>query len=85
MYQPLKIHSLLKSGREICSLRTACVRVMKFFAWPDVPGILVKTTCEDRRSNPLNCIPFFFSFAILQNEMLLGGSILKICGKKFVR
>lgn len=37
MYPPLKIHNLLKSGSDICSLRTAWVRVMKFLAWPDVP------------------------------------------------
>ena len=37
MRSPLKIHNLLKSGSDICSLRTAWVRVMKFFAWPDVP------------------------------------------------
>lgn len=57
---------------------------MKFFAEPDVPGILVKTTFEDRRSNSHVCIPFFFNFAIFQNEKRLGASILKICGKKFV-
>ena len=37
-YQPLKIHSRLKSGREICSFLTAWVLVMKFLAWPDVPA-----------------------------------------------
>ena len=36
---PLKIHSRLKSGSEIWSLRTAWVLVMKFFAWPDVPTL----------------------------------------------
>lgn len=38
----MKIHNLLKSGSEICSLRTACVLVMKFFALPEVPAAYVR-------------------------------------------
>ena len=35
---PLNMHSRRKSDNDICSLRIACDLVMKFLAWPEVPG-----------------------------------------------
>lgn len=64
-YVPLKIHSRRKSGSETCSLRTACVRVMKFLAWPEVPVICQSKNSRSHKVQFLSHIPFFLILAMV--------------------